>query len=138
MLRAGIKHYPEKLGFLFQKNHHGLVALNKAVRRYGKATILNIIGKYDLPRISSESGISFLYHAFKFTPNLADDIINLCPWAAEAPRFHKNENGDGGYFPDHLTIGLQKKVAVLPSSFKKVYNMQVLDEKDPVTVYTFS
>lgn len=141
VLRAGIEHYPEKLGFLFEKNRYGSVALNQAVRRYGKDTTLKIIGEYDLPRISSENGFSFLYHVFKFTPKLANDVINMYPSVTEVPRTRKNEHDDvstGDYFPDHLTIGLQKGVILSSSNFKKVYNSQVLDEKDPVTgLYLF-
>lgn len=95
----------------------------------------------DIFELVLRAGIEHSYHVFKFTPKIADDVINLYPWATEAPISHKNVNGDDGtfgYFPDHLTIGLQKGVIFSSSNFEKVYNLQVLDVKDPVTgLYLF-
>jgi len=36
MLKAGLKHYPEELGFLFHKNNVGKTAFEMACTRYGK------------------------------------------------------------------------------------------------------
>jgi len=39
MLKAGLKHYPEELGFLFLKNDVGETAFDRACTEYGKARL---------------------------------------------------------------------------------------------------
>ena len=45
MLKAGLKHYPEELGFLFQKNGIGETAFQLAFDEFGKAKTLSAIEK---------------------------------------------------------------------------------------------
>jgi len=41
MIKAALKHHPEELGFLFQKNDAGETAFDMACKEYGKGNTLS-------------------------------------------------------------------------------------------------
>ena len=83
-LKAGMKHFPERLGFLFLKQK-GITACKRAFDKLGVDTAMNIIRRCIPP---SDSNL-ILHRAFRHEPNLVDDFARFYPDAA----FLRDANG---------------------------------------------
>ena len=70
ILKAGMKHYPEHLGFLFRKNTDGITACEAAFHDYGKDETLKIIQEC----IPADSKYPILHRVIKNAPQYMDDF----------------------------------------------------------------
>ena len=83
-LKAGMKHFPERLGFLFHKLA-GITACKRSFDKLGVDSAMNIIRRCIPP---SDSHL-ILHHAFRHEPTLVDDFAQFYPDAA----FLRDANG---------------------------------------------
>ena len=77
MLKAGVKHFPNELGFLFTKNAGGDTACKKAIKRFGKDKILDIIQAV----IPSSDDLPILHFVMRSVPHLLNDFALRYPSA---------------------------------------------------------
>jgi hypothetical protein len=77
--KAALKHYPQDLGLLFQKDSDGKTACEGAFDRYGKDETMKAIGEcipFDDPKLP------ILHHVMKLAPQFMNDFGNRYPSAA--------------------------------------------------------
>jgi len=77
VLKAGIKHFPKKAGFLFDKNR-GTTAFEAAVAKFGKDGVMSSI-KQSLP---SDFPFPIMHHLIRFAPDLVGEMAALFPEAS--------------------------------------------------------
>ena len=85
ILNAGLKYYPEHLGFLFQTNDGGKTACEVAFNMHGKEETLNIIQQC----IPDNANHPVLHHVIKHAPQYMNDFAMRYP----AATFLRDENG---------------------------------------------
>ena len=76
-LEAGIKHFPEELGFLFQKNTSGQTSCDFAFGLHGKHKMLKLIQKC----IPASANYPILHHVLKNNPEYMNDFAVRYPSA---------------------------------------------------------
>jgi hypothetical protein len=76
--KAALKHYPQDLGLLFQKDSDGKTACERAFVRFGKDKTMKAIGEcipFDDPKLP------ILHHVVEHAPQLMNDFGNRYPSA---------------------------------------------------------
>ncbi len=126
LLTAGIKHFPESFGFLFQQNYEGELPINQAISKFGKDETGNII--WDATSSVSHP-LPILHHAFQYTPDLREYFMDMYPDA-----IHLKDGQDRSLLHMVASKGLNISDLLLAASCAEKY----LEEKDPVTnLYPF-
>jgi hypothetical protein len=77
--KAALKHYPENIGLLFQKDNDGKTACERALNKYGKDKTMKAIGEcipLDDPKLP------ILHHVMKLAPQFMNGFGNRYPSAA--------------------------------------------------------
>ena len=75
-LKAALRHYPEELGLLFQKDCYEETACECAFKRYGKDKTFRAIGEF-IP--FDQTTIPILHHVVEKAPHLVDDFTIYYP-----------------------------------------------------------
>eukprot|EP01083_Nonionella_stella_P091046 254467_1 len=83
-LKAGMKHFPERLGLLFRK-HEGNSVCKMAFEEFGVDEAMTIIRRC----IPPSDNHPILHHALEYAPDVVDDICNYYPDAI----FLRDANG---------------------------------------------
>jgi len=76
-LKAGMKHFPEELGFLFHKHSDGKSACERAFDKHGKDETLKIIQDH-IPETASHP---ILHHVIQNAPKYMNDFVTVYPSA---------------------------------------------------------
>jgi len=122
-----MKHFPEELGFLFQKEVNGKTACEVAFDTHGKDNILRLIQKC----IPASANYPILHHVVKNVPEYMNDFTVRYPCAA----FLRDSN--------HRTIHHLALSGGMDFESNSMFLVQMTDEKveekDPVTdLYSFA
>jgi len=123
VLKCGVEHYPDKLGFLFRK-YKGKTACEVAIEKFGKDIAMACIRRC-IPQ-SSENPI--LHHAMASVPNLMTDFIVHFP---EATYLRNKYQNNRSLFQAILASG-SKTFGTDPYFFMSATDLQIA-EKDPFT-----
>ncbi|GFH49575.1 hypothetical protein CTEN210_06051 [Chaetoceros tenuissimus] len=135
-LEYGMQYYPEKFGFILQKNAYNQSALEIAISCLGKEKVLNCVYSY----IPVES--NFLHHIVRHSPcHLKDFVINY--------RTCINRKDDNGQLPLHVLLSHGKEqtsrnILQITDASVEILDLillahdSALTEKDPVNgLYPF-
>ena len=126
-LKAGMKHFPEELGFLFHKNGVGKTACELAINRYGKHKTLNVIQELILETASHP----ILHHVIQNAPQYMHDFVTRYPYAT----FLRDEKHRTLY---HVALSSGASLRSEPLLLSTMSDEKV-EEKDPVTdLYPFT
>jgi len=83
--QTALRHYPQDLGFLFQKDNSGKTSYKRAVERHGKDETFNAIQQC----IPTDTSLPILYHVIKDAPQYMNDFTPRYPSAISL----RDENG---------------------------------------------
>ena len=127
ILKAGMKHYPDHLGFLFQKNTDGKTACQVAFEKYGKDETFKVIQEC----ILSDDNYPVLHHVTMHAPQYMNDFSKHYPSAV----FLRDEQGRCLHHVA-LSSGTNLNAEAL---FVLRMSDEEIEERDPVTgLYPFA
>jgi len=128
ILKAGMKHFPEHLGFLFQKNSDGETACELAFNKYdGKDETFKAIREC----IPTDADYPVLHHVIKHAPQYLNDFTMRYPSA-----IYLRDEKQRSFLHVALSSGTSFKTdAVFITSRRD----EEIEERDPVTeLYPFA
>ena len=126
VLHAGITHFPNNLGFLFNK-HDGMTACEATMAKYGKDNALACIRNC----IPSGTGYPILHSVVKHAPHLENDFMLYYLDDLEV-------RDRRGRSLSHTKIAMGTKFLSDALFISKILSKTELKEKDPVTgLYPF-
>ena len=128
ILKAGMKHYPEHLGFLFEKNNSdGKTACEAAFTKYGKDETFKVIQEC----IPADANYPVLHHAIKHTPQYMNDFTMRYPSA-----ICLRDDKQRAFHHVALSSGMSFKTDAM---FITSRRDEEIEERDPVTeLYPFA
>jgi len=126
-LKAGMKHFPEELGFLFHKNRSGKTAYELAFDKHGKDATLKVIQDH----IEETASHPILHHVIQNTPQYMNDFVTRYPSAV----FLRDEKYRTLH---HVALSSGASLRSEPVLLSTMTDEKV-EEKDPVTdLYPFA
>ena len=127
MLKAGMKHYPEHLGFLFRKNSDGKTACETAFTKYGKDETFKAIQEC----IPADADHPILHHVTKHTPQYLNAFTMRYPSA-----IYLRDEKQRAFHHVALSSGTNFKTDAI---FILRMRDDEIEERDPVTdLYPFA
>jgi len=120
-LSAGMRHFPNEMGFLFKHNRKGETALKVAIQFYGKEKTFDIITK----SIPPSGNYPILHHAIQYAPDHLNDFAIRYPSAAF-------ERDDRGRLFHHVALQCGKTLLNDPMFILQLTD-SVLEENDPIS-----
>jgi len=156
-LKHGMKYYPEKFGFLFERNARGEMPIQQAIAKFGKKQTLDIIQQ----AIPPSEDHPILHFVYRYTPSLVGDFVYRYPNAIRLKDRHGRHllhiavkrglklspsllmmiHCDKKCLKgrDLLHIAVKRGLKLSPSLLMMIHcDKKCLEEKDPVTnLYPF-
>ena len=117
-----LKHHPQHLGFLFQKDNSGKTAYERAIEKHGKDETLKTIQQC----IPTNTSLPILHHVIKYAPQYMNDFTPRYPSAI----FLRDENGRS-FIQAQVAMG--EKNLVNDGLFFLRLSDDEIAEADPVT-----
>ena len=97
-LRTALKHFPNELGLLFQKDRRGRTAVEVAISRHDKDTVFKAIRQC----IPPDTSLPILHHVVKHAPQYISDFTFYYPNAVYLKDEHDNNRT---YFQARIASG---------------------------------
>jgi len=128
VLKAGMQHFPEELGFLFHENGDGKTACERAIDNHGKDETLKVIQDH----IEETASHPILHHVIQNAPKYMNDFVTRYPSAV----FLRDDEHHRTLYHVALSSGASlRSEPVLLSTMTD----EKVEEKDPVTdLYPFT
>ena len=127
VLKAGIKHYPEHLGFLFRKNNDGITSCQIAFEEYGKDETFKVIQEC----IPADSKYPILHRVIKNASQYMDDFAKRYPSAIYLRDEHQR-------LLHHTALGSGTNLSTDAVFILRMRDEEI-EERDPVTdLYPFA
>jgi len=120
-LKAGMKHFPDDLGFLFEKGNDGKTICQLAFENLDKDGALRVIQEC----IPVSANYPFLHHVIMNAPEYMKDFARMYPSAT----FLRDENGRSFH---HVALSSGRNLKNDPMIILQLTDDKV-EEKDPVT-----
>jgi len=126
-VKAGMKHFPEELGFLFRKNGDGKTACEVAIDKHGKDETMKIIQDH----VPETNNHPILHHVIQNAPQYMNDFVTRYPSAV----FLRDEKHRTLH---HVALSSGASLRSEPL-FLSTMSDEKVEEKDPVTdLYPFT
>lgn len=85
-LKAAIKHFPNEMGLLFQRDNQGITVLERSITKHGREDTFKIIREC----IPQDTKLPILHHVVKHAPQYLQYFMQLYPHAV----YLRDEEGD--------------------------------------------